>query len=259
MASALDAGKSRVLSTAPSVKYVLEGEGQYRIKGRTYCIRPGSFLFVDAEVEVEARMPSHGPTIGLCVNLGMPEGLPREPADAMASGDPLVGSAIDPLAAVLDRYARLLRVASEPDSSLLRQILAETSLGIEDYLVRHAAKARRLPAIKHSTRMELLRRVERARAFIHDNAEGPLTLDAIAQHATLSRFHLTRSFTEAIGVPPLAYHRRLRMQHAARLLSETAMNVTQVAERLGYSSLVTFSRAFYEELGVRPSGLRRRR
>jgi AraC-like DNA-binding protein len=46
------------------------------------------------------------------------------------------------------------------------------------------------------------------------------------------------------GQTPLACHRRLRLEGAARLLKSEAMSATQIAEQLGYGSLSAFTRAF---------------
>ena len=251
--SRLDGGRSAIRALAPSVKFVLTGEEMYKIEGRTRALKPGQFLLVDAGAEFEVRTPSPDRTIGLCVYLGArqpplsaPEGLGRV----------LEGSAADPLAPLLSRYARLLAGRPEAGAGLASRIVQEVTIATEDYLSTFANRLERLKSLKRSTRIETLQRVERARAYIHSHADRPLTLEEVASEATLSRFHLARSFAEVHGLPPLGYHRRLRLDQAARLLKEDAASPTELAQRFGYRSLSAFTRAFRQVHGVPPSQAR---
>ncbi|HEX8263615.1 MAG TPA: AraC family transcriptional regulator [Allosphingosinicella sp.] len=248
--SRLPGGRSAVRALAPSVKFVLAGEEVYKIDGRSRAVKPGRFLLVEAGTEFEVSTPRPDETVGLCVYLGVtsaptPE---RGPLSRV-----IEGCGAEPLAPLLSRYARLLASRPEAGPRLAPKIVQEVSAGAEDYLSTFASRLERLSSLKRSTRIETLQRVERARAFIHDHRGAPLTLDAIAAQAALSRFHLSRSFAEVHGLPPLAYHRRLRLEGAARLLREGAASPTELAERLGYGSLSAFTRAFRQAYGVPPS------
>jgi AraC-like DNA-binding protein len=251
--SKLQGGRSAIRALAPSVKFVLAGEEIYRIDGRTRALRPGQFLIVEAGSEFEVRTPRPDETVGLCVYLGA-ETAPAPEREPL--GRVIEGSSAEPLAPLLSRYARLLARRPETGASLAPRIVQEVTIGAEDYVSTFANRLERLRSVKRSTRIETLQRVERARAFIHGNGDRPLTLDQVADAAALSRFHLARSFAEVHGLPPLAYHRRLRLDVAARLLKEEAASATELAERLGYGSLSAFTRAFRQAFGVPPSRAR---
>lgn len=251
--SRLDGGRSSIRALAPSVKFVLSGEEIYRIDGRTRALRPGQFLLVEAGSEFEVRTPRPDRTIGLCVYLGASQ-LPVAARDGL--GRVLEGSSADPLSPILSRYARLLASRPEAGEALAPRIVQEVTIGAEDYVSTFANRLERLKSLKRSTRIETLQRVERARAFIHRHADRPLTLEEVAADAALSRFHLSRSFAEVHGMPPLGYHRRLRLDEAARLLKACAASPTELAERLGYGSLSAFTRAFRQTFGVPPSRAR---
>jgi len=248
--SRLPGGRSAVRALAPSVKFVLSGEEVYKIDGRSRAVRPGNFLLVEAGTEFEVATPRPDETVGLCVYLGV-NGI--QAGDRGPLSRVIEGCAAEPLAPLLQRYARLLAARPESGSRLAPTIVQQVTAGAEDYLSTFASRLERLSSLKRSTRIETLQRVERARAFIHDHRDAPLTLDAIAGRAALSRFHLSRSFAEVHGLPPLAYHRRLRLESAARLLRDGAASPTELAERLGYGSLSAFTRAFRQAYGVPPS------
>ena len=250
MLSRLPGGRSAIRALAPSVKFVLSGEEIYKIDGRTRALRPGRFLLVEAGSEFEVATPRPDETVGLCVYLGV---APAPSAEREPLGRVVEGGAAEPLAPLLARYAGLLAARPETGAALAPKIVQQVTAGAEDYLSTFASRLERLSSLKRSTRIETLQRVERARAFIHDHRDEPLTLDAIAGEAALSRFHLSRSFAEVHGLPPLAYHRRLRLEGAARLLREGAASPTELSERLGYGSLSAFTRAFRQAYGVPPS------
>lgn len=248
--SRLPGGRSAIRALAPSVKFVLEGEEVYKIDGRTRALRPGRFLLVEAGSEFEVTTPRPDETVGLCVYLGV---APSPAAEREPLGRVIEGCAAEPLAPLLQRYARLLSARPDKGAALAPKIVQQVTAGAEDYLSTFAGRLERLSSLKRSTRIETLQRIERARAFIHDRQDRPLTLDDVASQAALSRFHLSRSFAEVHGLPPLAYHRRLRLDGAARLLRDGAASPTELAERLGYASLSAFTRAFRQAYGVPPS------
>ena len=254
--SRLGSGRSRMRALAPSVKYVLQGEETYEIDGRTRRLRAGEFMLVEAGVEFEARMSASDAAIGLCVYLGVEDGGREGTRAPLGRGRAIAGSRIDPLASLLGNYARLLSDRPAIGPALARRIVQEATVGAEDYLATFSNRLERLGSVKHSTRIETLQRLERARCFIHDQADRPISLDEVAGEAALSRFHLTRSFAEVFGLPPLAYHRRLRLEAAARLLKSDAISATEIAEQLGYGSLSAFTRAFRQNFGVPPSQAR---
>jgi AraC-like DNA-binding protein len=248
--SRVQGGRSTIRAAAPSIKFVLSGEEVYKIDGRTRVVRPGRFLLAEAGTDFEVSTPRPDETVGLCVYLGV---TPGPAAEHGPLGRVIEGCGAEPLAPLLSRYARLLASRPEAGPRLAPKIVQQVGAGAEDYLSTFASRLERLSSLKRSTRIETLQRIERARGFVHDHQDRPLSLDEIAGQAALSRFHLSRSFAEVHGLPPLAYHRRLRLDRAARLLRDGAASPTELSERLGYASLSAFTRAFRQAYGVPPS------
>jgi AraC-like DNA-binding protein len=69
---------------------------------------------------------------------------------------------------------------------------------------------------------------------------------------------LAERFADLIGMPPMHYLVKWRMQIAAGLLSGGSANIATVAAETGYGSEAAFSRAFKKMLGMPPSAWRRR-
>ena len=252
VASDLPRGTSQVTSAAPSVKFVLDGEGVYEVDGRTRRLRAGEFMLFEGGCTVTVRF-SPARTLGLCVGLpGLAQN--REAGLGQAA---LFGGTDQPLSRLLAAYSRTLLERPEVGPVLAHRIVQEVGAHAGAFLCDFRGRLERLGSVKHSTRVETLQRLERARAFIHANKSRSVTLDEIAMHAALSRFHMTRSFAEAYGVPPLFYHRALRLEGAAQRIEAGEISPTRVAEELGYSSLSAFTRAFRQKYGRPPSELRR--
>ena len=70
---------------------------------------------------------------------------------------------------------------------------------------------------------------------------------------------LAERFTHLVGMPPMQYLARWRMQMAATLLRTTSAGLAEIAERVGYGSEAALSRAFKRSLGVAPAYYRRDR
>lgn len=96
----------------------------------------------------------------------------------------------------------------------------------------------------------------RALSAIHGRVGEPWTADALAAEARLSRSAFAERFREVLGMPPLTYLTRWRMQIAARRLRDTHQGIAAIAAEVGYESEATFSRAFKREMGVAPGRYR---
>jgi AraC family transcriptional regulator len=84
----------------------------------------------------------------------------------------------------------------------------------------------------------------------------PVSLDDLAEHAALSRAHLSRRFAEATGVTISAYTRGRRLSEAAKALAAGAPDILAVALDVGYGSHEAFTRAFRDQFGETPEAVR---
>lgn len=94
---------------------------------------------------------------------------------------------------------------------------------------------------------------------LHGRPAEPWTLDRLAREVTMSRSSFAERFTAYVGVPPMQYLARWRLQLAARMLTTGTVSVAQAAEAVGYGSEAAFNRAFKREVGQAPGAWRRGR
>ncbi len=101
-------------------------------------------------------------------------------------------------------------------------------------------------------------RIGAALSGIHGRPEADWTIQTLARRAGMSRTAFALQFARLVGEPPLRYILRHRMNRAAELLRETTQSIAEVAERAGYNSESSFSRAFRRVFGTWPAAYRRR-
>ncbi len=103
--------------------------------------------------------------------------------------------------------------------------------------------------------------VERALDFIQSNlqarADASVSLPQVARHAHVTIQHLCRLFKRELGASPMQCARLLRIELAATLLERTDDTLSEIAERLGYSSQFHLSKNFKHHYGMPPSDYRR--
>ena len=100
--------------------------------------------------------------------------------------------------------------------------------------------------------------VGKALSLLHAAAAQDWTLEELAKAAGVSRSVLAERFTEVVGIPPMQYLAKWRMQIASGLLSGGSINIATIAAEAGYGSEAAFSRAFKKLMGVPPSAWRHR-
>jgi AraC family transcriptional regulator of adaptative response/methylated-DNA-[protein]-cysteine methyltransferase len=83
-------------------------------------------------------------------------------------------------------------------------------------------------------------------AFIRSHADEPLTLDALASRAGLSRFHFQRTFKSAVGITPTQYIEACRLARFKHRLRRGA-SVTDAIYGAGFGS----SSRVYERVDTR--------
>ncbi|MBC2900481.1 GlxA family transcriptional regulator [Streptomyces cupreus] len=106
-----------------------------------------------------------------------------------------------------------------------------------------------------TARREPLRDVQQ---WITEHPAEDLGIEALAARAGLSPRHFARAFRAETGTTPGRYVDRVRLEHARRLLEDTAGGVEEISRASGYGTPEAMRRAFLKALGTAPAEYRRR-
>jgi AraC-like DNA-binding protein/mannose-6-phosphate isomerase-like protein (cupin superfamily) len=98
--------------------------------------------------------------------------------------------------------------------------------------------------------------LRRAKLFIRDNLDRPITLEQVADYLHLSKRHVSRIFSEGIHESFNHFVRKERVQSAAYMLKHTSVPIKTIAEETGFGTVHSFTRAFSQEFGISPARYR---
>lgn len=93
--------------------------------------------------------------------------------------------------------------------------------------------------------------------YIQEHYGQVLSLDILAEKVYLTPHYLSSIFIQEKGIGINKYIKTVRMEKARELLRETNMKISDISERVGYSSLSYFCRSFRNEYGVTPDQYRK--
>jgi AraC-like DNA-binding protein len=96
------------------------------------------------------------------------------------------------------------------------------------------------------------RPVRRALEYLRAGLGDSITLDALAKHAGLDKFHLCRAFRAQIGMPPHTYLTHLRIARAKELLL-SGVRASELAPLVGLYDQAQLTRHFRRLVGTTPA------
>lgn len=108
--------------------------------------------------------------------------------------------------------------------------------------------------MKKETRDDYQQRINDVLHFIHSDFTSNLSVEKLAQVASLSPFHFNRIFKQTVGESVHAYVKRVRLEYAANsLLFNPDSSVSDILRDAGFISNASFTHAFKECFGVTPT------
>jgi len=98
--------------------------------------------------------------------------------------------------------------------------------------------------------------VDRAKEFMHANFRKPLSLEGVSSMFGLSAPYFSALFKKESGEGFSERLRRIRVEHAKRLLEAGEYEISRVASESGFASIASFNRCFKLFAGANPSSYR---
>ncbi|MFF1630886.1 GlxA family transcriptional regulator [Streptomyces sp. NPDC058272] len=94
--------------------------------------------------------------------------------------------------------------------------------------------------------------------WITEHPDDDLSVESLAARARLSPRHFARAFQAETGMTPGRFVERVRLEHARRLLEDTADGIEEISRASGYGTPEAMRRVFVKTLGSAPAEYRRR-
>lgn len=234
--------------------YIRRGEVEHTVRGARYRVGKGAVCLMDLSEELLVENKSRLPAENWWV-LFNGRDLPHLFTELRADRNPVFSGLdverFEPLYRELLELTKSRPAAYEPRSSaLLAGILAEL----------FAARATRQTQVALMGRKDVLSEPVRRGIdyMIRFHSESALGLKRICEAAGLSLHHFVRLFRREMGVSPIQYLNRYRVEQAKSLLTESDKTMEKIARQIGASSQNYFSYLFRKTTGMTPREYRSR-
>jgi len=153
----------------------------------------------------------------------------------------------------------LLSEITRPDHPARTLVIDSTARALVAHLLRTFELKDISPCMASKDGPELSpRHLSRVIRYIEQNIGRPISLDDLAAIAQVSRFHFTRLFKRTVGVSPMAYLERSRVQRAQELIKEGDLPLAEIAVVVGFADQSHFTRRFHLHNGLTPAVFARR-
>jgi len=228
-----------------AIGIIEQGAEQFYYRGATHVAPAGSIVLINPG---EVHTGHAAGDDGWVYRMLYPEaGLLQQAASEAAGRDRGIPYFPEPV--IKDAYLTQLirnlhRTLEESDSHLARQ--AQFLETLVQLVLHHADDRPGMSPINGPHRA-----VQQARAYLEAHFTENITLAELTQVAGLSRFHLTRLFRQALGLPPHAYLTQVRVRQAKALLVAD-LPIAQVAAETGFTDQSHLTRHFKRVVGVTP-------
>ena len=104
--------------------------------------------------------------------------------------------------------------------------------------------------LRHNSQDELLDHII---AYIDDRIYDRITVESICRHFSISRSALQLLFKDTLKQTPKRYICDLKLEKSCQLLRENKYTVSDIAKKLGFSSIHSFSNTFSQKYHIPPS------
>ena len=95
--------------------------------------------------------------------------------------------------------------------------------------------------------------VEQAIHYMRENIEQHIAMDDVLRYIGYSQSHFSAMFKRKMGMSPISYFNRLKIEHACHLLKTTDLRMNQICYKVGIDDSLYFSRLFSKVMGISPT------
>ena len=102
----------------------------------------------------------------------------------------------------------------------------------------------------------LHKKISSIAGYINSHYKEKIVLQTVAKKFGISEYYLSRNFKLVTGLSFIEYLNNTRVNIARKLLEESSLNITRIAEESGFNSITHFGRVFKKIVGRSPKEYR---
>ena len=115
-----------------------------------------------------------------------------------------------------------------------------------------------IPKINPSVEISDNQLVDKINELLEQSIYSPLNLQSVCEHFNLSKSYICRIYKDYTGVGIMKKLSELKLKEAKKLLRQDTLNISQIADKLAYSGIHNFTRAFKNFTGTSPTDYKKR-
>lgn len=231
--------------------YVLSGKGQLTLNGKVFSVQHGSCFIIRPGDNVTASQDADDRLTLIYIHFHLFDIFTGQPISSTSDALPPRHNFVKDVYLIESYLNRMLEFDGDDDIYSQEQFNCLMKL-VLIYLCSQHAKTTEVSSVSHKNKQSLRKIMQ----YIKDNITSRIEHDELASLVDLSPRYLNRIFKQYTGTSLKEFMTRTRLERAVHLLTETSMNVEQVAETLGYSDIYFFSKQFKQHYGTPPSHYR---
>ena len=215
------------------VLYITGGRGKLKMRSGIFSIEEGDFVIIPPHImHTEISSPEE-PLEYYVLGVANVTVLMREEE----SFQPVLelGSSKDEMKSYMIQIYREMQEKREGYQMMMKSLLLRLTV---------VMMRRKKIELGFEESLNIKRDLANVKNYIDAHYATPITLDQLADIAFMSKFHLVREFSKALGTSPIEYLLERRIGEARILLSSTSMSISDIASAVGFSSSSYFSQRF---------------
>ncbi len=234
---------------------LVSGTGGYSVEGRRYALQPGDIALVGSRAVHRPEFTPDAPYERIIVYID-PDFLRRQSTPDCDLSDIFSGRQGHILRS--NKQQRLLALARYLEQELSGQEFGRVILST-GALLRLLVEIGREQASNRQNPSPIApsdSRVAQLMDYIRTHAAEDLSIDTLADHFYMSKYHMMRLFREETGQSIYGYLTQQRLI-LARSLIDSGTRATEAAFRSGFATYSSFTRAYGKQFGATPTGRNR--
>jgi AraC-like DNA-binding protein len=238
----------------PRLVVILRGSKSVSAGEAPFLADASTFLLVTVDLPVATHIflaPDGRSHLALTLDIDrtlLAESMQRVSSKAVTEAQPAGVVAAPMSSALLEAFSRLLALLDHPaDIDFISPLILQEIY----YRVFRSGVGRALTQLALST--SHLSQISRVTHWIRSNYNRPMSIDALAEAASMSVTSFHRHFKAITLMTPVQYRTQIRLQEARRLMIAEGRPAGAVAVSVGYDTQSQFTRDYKRLFGAPPA------